>query len=188
MSDVFVKSDTPPKWKMSSEYVAIKRFYAGKKAERSGVPYMNHIDEGMVLCDHLGYSDEVRRAFCVHPIFQADEAFGALTKERLDPNAELGFQSLAFKPYIVMLAVEYRSKANSYLSNKVKKVEEISLSPNEEVNQMLIIDKVQNRKDFEKYHLGTHARSDILDQYFRNWLERLGVSEEKYQELKTLIW
>lgn len=52
---------------------------------------------------------------------------------------------------------------------------------------MLIVDKVQNRKDFELYHLGKHKRSNELNQYFKNWLERLSISEDKYHHLKQLI-
>ncbi|MDJ1501575.1 hypothetical protein [Xanthocytophaga agilis] len=60
-------------------------------------------------------------------------------------------------------------------------MEEIRLSPLNEVNQMLIADKIQNRKDFERYHQQSHARSEELTIYFANWLKRLGISEEKYQ-------
>jgi hypothetical protein len=49
---------------------------------------------------------------------------------------------------------------------------------------MLIADKIQNRKDFELYHLGKHERSSELDSYFKNWLERLDITEEFYQETK----
>ena len=50
-----------------------------------------------------------------------------------------------------------------------------------------IADKIQNRKDFELYHELTHPRSKELIQYFKNWLEKLGVSEEAYQEYKKRL-
>lgn len=56
-----------------------------------------------------------------------------------------------------------------------------------DVQHMLIADKVQNRKDFECYHLGTHPRSAERLPYFKNWLEVLGISESRYQELAGLI-
>ena len=52
---------------------------------------------------------------------------------------------------------------------------------------MLIADKIQNRKDFQLYHLGTHTRSEQLDQYFKNWLEKLEVSEDFYNETKSFL-
>ncbi len=55
------------------------------------------------------------------------------------------------------------------------------ISPLPEVNQMLIADKIQNRKDFELYHQKTHPRNQELQLYFRNWLEKSGISEDRYQ-------
>jgi hypothetical protein len=52
---------------------------------------------------------------------------------------------------------------------------------------MLIADKIQNRKDFELYHEGTHERSLELKCYFIDWLWRLGVREGEYQEFKKSI-
>jgi len=159
-------------------YKMIDRFYEGKFAKRSGVPYLNHIDEGMILCDELGYGLAVKQAFCLHPIFQADEALAWSHKQSFIKDID---------PYVMCLVMEYRKTANSYLSPHNKTVDQIVLSPIEEVNQMLVVDKVQNRKDFELYHLGQHERSDALDQYFRNWLLRLSVAENQYERLKELI-
>ena len=57
----------------------------------------------------------------------------------------------------------------------------------QEVNTMLIADKIQNRKDFELYHEKTHERSIELKEYFSNWLERLGVTEDVYQDMKARL-
>lgn len=46
---------------------------------------------------------------------------------------------------------------------------------------MLIADKVQNYKDFEIYHKSTHPRSKELDQYFKNWLQKLNINTDQYQ-------
>jgi hypothetical protein len=47
--------------------------------------------------------------------------------------------------------------------------------------------KIQNRKDFERYHRDTHPRARELEQYFRNWLIVLGIRETRYQELARRI-
>lgn len=42
-----------------------------------------------------------------------------------------------------------------------------------DLNDMLLADKIQNRKDFRMYHLGKHERSDELEAYFNLWIEWL---------------
>jgi hypothetical protein len=70
--------------------------------------------------------------------------------------------------------MEYRRVANNYLSKRtITSLDDIELSPMLEVNQMLWADKLQNQKDFRAYHLGKHNRSDILEQYFINWINKL---------------
>lgn len=162
-------------------YKQIRLHYGDRKAERSGVPLISHIDEGLIVLDLLGASKRAKQAYCIHPMMQGDSDLAEWFSspdwlERLyapDHNAE-----------VIVLAMEYRSVANEYLSTRqISDISEIRLSPLSEVNMMLIADKIQNRKDFEKYHKGTHPRSDELDQYFKNWMERLGISEEKYRQV-----
>jgi hypothetical protein len=70
-------------------------------------------------------------------------------------------------------------------TRKIESIDEIRLSPLKDVNDMLIADKIQNRKDFDLYHKGKHERSEELDEYFKNWFNRLGITEEFYQEMKN---
>lgn len=151
----------------------IERFYHGKHAERSELPYMNHIDEGVVILDRLNACDITQAAFCIHPIVQADE----------DLQMNLNFlESIPTLPLV--LAMEYRSVANAYLSTRtIESIDEITLSCIPEVNLMLIADKVQNRKDFLRHQKETHPRSAELNAYFNNWLEALGVTTEQYDSL-----
>lgn len=152
------------------EYKAISRFYRGRKAKRSGAPYMNHIHEGLGVLYHIDASEDAKKAYCLHPIVQMDKDLKN-NKVFLD---QLDSKTLA-------LAMEYRNIANSYLSDrKVEGLDDIALSPLKEVNDMLIADKVQNYKDFVKYHKGTHPRSDQLEEYFQNWFERLGVDYSSF--------
>lgn len=163
------------------EYYVISDHYGGKIAKRSGVQLMNHIDEGLAILEWIGASEVAKRAYCIHPIVQSD----------VDLYNNYGYGGILTPvrdPLVIIAAIEYRSVANEYLSTRsITNVDEIRLSPLKVVNDMLIADKIQNRKDFELYHEGTHPRSEELAQYFRNWLERLGISEEFYQETKSRL-
>jgi hypothetical protein len=79
--------------------------------------------------------------------------------------------------------MEYRNIANAYLSDKIDTNWPLKLSPIFEVNEMLVADKVQNKKDFDTYHKGTHARSDELTRYFDKWLTALKIAPHTYREL-----
>lgn len=158
------------------EYKHISNYYGDARAKRSSVRYMNHIDEGLAILELINASDSAKKAYCMHPIYQSDE--------------ELKNNSWVYHlhPYVLINIIEYRSVANEYLSQRtITSLDEIRLSPLKDVNDMLIADKVQNYKDFEIYHKGKHERSDILDQYFRNWLVKLGVDGGKYAELTHKI-
>lgn len=165
-------------------YAMIRDFYGDRTAKRSGVPLIAHIHEGIGILGRIGADQETMEAYAVHPLFQADGDLAA----NWERAAELA-------PRVVLLALEYRNVANAFLSDKVEKGPDamgresfhikgpFSLSPVPQVNTMLIADKVQNRKDFERHHRGTHARSDELDHYFKTWLKRLGISETHYLTL-----
>lgn len=160
--------------KNTLEYKLVSKHYDNRVAVRSQVPLINHIDEGLIVLDNIGSTDLVKRAFCVHPLFQADE-------DLLDNTHMVD----VLDSRVVLLVMEYRNVANAYLSDKLDSPnsEPIKLSPLSEVNQMLVADKVQNRKDFITYHKDTHPRSDKLDLYFKQWLDALKVTEDQYQLL-----
>jgi len=158
----------------SREYAAIALHYGERTARRSGERLMRHIDHGLAILSKLGATAAAQRAFCVHPLVQADADLAA--------NAaclvELG------DVHVAILALEYRRVANAALSTReLASADEIALSPLAEVNDMLIADKVQNRHDFLRHHRDTHPRAEALERYFRLWLERLGVAEARYAEL-----
>lgn len=158
----------------SAEYRAIEEEYDRRTAQRSGVPLMHHIDEGLAVLRWIGAAEEALLAFCLHPLLQEDAAHAANLPRVRELTA----------PRVLALALEYRRVANAALSARpMESAAEIELSEMAEVNQMLVADKVQNRKDFILHHRGRHARSEALDLYFRRWLERLGVSEARFAEL-----
>ncbi len=160
------------------EYEMVQNYYNNSKAKRSDVYLMNHIDEGLAILNWINASELAKKAYCLHPIFQSDDEI-------------LNASTLNFKYIesdIMLNTIEYRSVANEYLSNRtISSINEIRLSPLKDVNDMLIADKIQNRKDFELYHLGKHKRSDILDQYFKNWLQKLNISESTYITYKNKL-
>lgn len=157
------------------EYRAIAAAYEGRTTQRSGVSLMRHIDDGLAILARISASTAAMRAYCLHPLLQADEDLVLRAPQ---------ITTLSDDPYVILLAIEYRNVANAALSTReLRSAADIALSPLSEVNDMLIADKVQNRRDFERYHRATHARSAELDLYFRRWIERLGVTEQRYLEL-----
>ncbi|HEX8614609.1 MAG TPA: hypothetical protein VF800_25295 [Telluria sp.] len=164
--------------KDNKHYAAICRFYGDDRADRSGVPLIAHIDEGLALLDEIGAPQRAKEAFCLHPLIQDGGALLAA----LAPDSM--FSECQPDPVVVLLAMEYRRVANDYLLHHCEgEHDAIELSCVDEVNQMLIADKIQNRKDFERFHRGKHKNSAVLERYFANWLRRLGVSEERYAQL-----
>lgn len=157
---------------MTAAYELIKTYYGNNTAKRSGVPLINHIDEGLAILDKLGADQVTKDAYCLHPLLQSDEA---LLKSDL-----INFTDVPVKA--IILAMEYRRVANSYLSkNQVSEFVGFSLP---EVRQMLIADKVQNYRDFLIYHAGVHERSRELHIYFNNWFDLLGIDYLDYAEVK----
>lgn len=167
---------------MKNELEVITTFYAGKTAARSGVPLINHIHEGITVMVAEAAPAVAIAAYCLHPLLQRDEDL----LSNINRLNVLGVQ-----PAAIALAMEYRAVANAWLSDKVGPGTllqgEPKLSPLASVNKMLVADKVQNRKDFEKYHKGTHPRSVQLEKYFSVWLHVLGIDEDAYQRLCWLI-
>lgn len=161
-------------------YCAIAAHYGDRTAERSGVPLIKHIDEGLIVMWMIGASADAMNAFCLHPMFQTDDD--------LRKYAVLARQ---VDPYVMMLVMEYRARANESLSKRVSMNcghpqwagTPPTPGPLAEVRDMLIADKVQNRADFLIYHRATHPHAVELDYYFQRWLEVLGIDAARYQEL-----
>jgi len=154
------------------EYRAIERHFGGRRAARSGVLYMNHIDEGLAVLRDLGATERAKRAWCIHPMVQLDADLPA-------SYADLG--ALSDDPAVLVLAMEYRNIANAHLSrHEVASSADIAMSPLAEVGDMLRADKVQNYKDFLLYHRDSHPRAAALHRYFRQWLEHLSVDGDRF--------
>lgn len=163
------------------EWAVVEEFYGQRTAARSKVPLIEHIKEGISILESIGGSADAKRAFCLHPLFQNDN-------DLLSVGAD--FAKKTGNAYPVVLAMEYRARANSFLSDKILNSRGIVYAtelpdPGSmiEVKHMLMADKIQNRKDFERFHKDTHERSAELDYYFKVWFKRLEISEETYQSI-----
>lgn len=159
---------------LTREYRAIERRFVGRRAARSGVLYMNHIDEGLAVLRDLGATDRAKRAWCLHPLLQLDADL---------PGSYADLAALSDDPAVLVLAMEYRNVANAHLSRRVvDSIDDIAMSPLAEVGDLLRADKVQNYKDFLLHHRDTHPRADALHRYFRQWLRRLSVDDARFAQ------
>ena len=166
----------------SLEYAIARLYLKDKYAKRSGLSYFKHIEDGISILEDLNFRGTVidpviiGKAFCLHPLFQADQDF----KE----NIKLFYLDQIDKkvwPYIL----EYRNIANQYTSKHPKKVSiDIALSPLPEVNYMLYIDKIQNYIDYSNHISDKIPESERarLEYYFRSWFERLDIDFYRVKE------
>lgn len=150
------------------EYQAIHKFYGARIAQRSQLPLMNHINEGIAILEEFGCDMKTQQAFCLHPLVQNDE------------DVDVSWSS------VYLLALEYKQRANSYLCKPEtdhvrthQDVYELVGPMSQECMYMLIADKRQNQKDFIAHHKGTHARSEQLFRYFNMWLSYLHMEITK---------
>lgn len=149
-------------------YQLIAKTYGEEKAQRSGVPLMNHIDEGLSILMALPYvdsrSEDVLAAYCLHPIVQ--NGMDVVIPE-----------SLHRAKFIAELYSLYANKTLcdkdfSTISDISKKLAYLPKMP-KQIAYLLLADKVQNFKDFNLYHKGVHPRSAELQQYFTTWIAYL---------------
>lgn len=174
--------------KTSRHYRIVSDFYMGDVAVRSGIPKIFHIKEGLILLEHLGASDVVKSAWCIHPVVQSNEDF---KRELVDHRL-----SQADSDAIIM-AMEYRFIANSYLSKDVDIVtlkhtkllgDKLNGFYKKDIRLMLIADKVQNYKDFKNQPKGTYENEKELQIYFASWLfDILKLGPNEHQKLEGLI-
>lgn len=169
-------------------YQIIKEHFAGQIATRSALPYINHIHEGIYILNRcFGWDETTAEAFCVHPIFQDVSDDSHATQARC--KSELNHR-------VTDLASQYAKAANAYTSkHRLLEIAAIPLPSDSAVRQMLVADKVQNKKDFVAQVLnpstansnsqGNAQLNAHLMSYFDRWLDRLGVTPTNFTELAT---
>jgi len=170
---------------IATHYQMVKHFYADQTAKRSKIPLINHIDEGMKLLEYFNADDYTIAAYAVHPLVQDNE----IRQKQIDNGIVA-----TIDPTVLKLAYDYSTIANDYLCrNNTDNYDyrtimniiagHINHGCDSRALIMLKADKAQNRKDFEIAHLGTHPRSDQLHEYFKKWLNVLGISEYEYTNI-----
>lgn len=158
----------------STEYKLIAREYGTQRAKRSQVLLIDHIHQGLQIMDLFGATVQAKLAYCLHPLVQ--------NYVDLEANMAKICREELLNPRALILAMEYRNKANRFLccpendSYTPSELKEIVGELLPEVRHMLIADKIQNNKDFMLHHYGTHERSTQLKEYFEDWFFILGVS------------
>lgn len=171
----------------TNAFEAIQQHYGDRRAERSKVPLLNHIVEGLAIMAAYSpgeaYLYDAMQGFCLHPLLQTDE------------NLQEHYHLMRFHaPHAVLFAMEYRWRANNWLSDKVRfdyygdggkpllrTVGRPDAGNLPAVKAMLVADKVQNYKDFLTYHSDTHPRKDELRHYFNTWLNELGIDNADFE-------
>lgn len=161
--------------KKFTEYEIISKHWDDNCAVRTGIHYMNHVDEGLRIIKEVNGSERAMRIFALHGFLQncyADNTFNSDVLSDVAPDVLIG-------------AMEYRAVANAHLSHH--RPDTLVLSEDADVNTALIADKVQNFRDFERFHNGCHLRSKQLKQYFERWLNALDVSTTTYEAYKDIL-
>ena len=173
--------------KFTSENIcfdAVKFHYGGRKAQRSGVPLITHIVEGLKILTRIGTERVINEAWCLHPIVQSDgDLRSTLRRGFLVKLGNSHVQSILY-------AMEYRAVANSYLSNMTVDIDDIRTKVNafSGIHKMLIADKIQNWKDFSAQPKGTYDNEEILHKYFHSWCyDILGLTESEVEGYMRLI-
>lgn len=153
----------------------ISRYYGATTTKRTKLPWINHIIEGVVLIHQLNGSEPAADAFCWHPLIQSDDTY-------LETLAEIQrYYNLNTSGDALINALGYRDAANRWLRGVVTKDNQPKKHPLEDVNIMLMADKIQNRKDFEANEkLFSVEDASSLHYYFDCWFTTLGITPEIY--------
>ena len=166
-------------------YSVIDNFYKGMSTSK-GVPYINHINEGINHLENMKVDDDVINAFILHPFVQCVNLKGTykdclLTEKELEKHINI----FEIEPEIAFELLLYRKYANSYLCRETTdnfSIHDAYRYLNNLINyqttvKMLIADKLQNFKDFLLYRQD-HPRKEFLNQYFTIWLNILANISE----------
>lgn len=159
---------------------AIHDYYGARTTKRKNIPLIHHILEGIYILDQLAVRDQVKEAYAIHPIIQGDHT----VKENL-----YFFDDYLISSSTLILAMEYRKSANSYLpkpdaNGAISSKEDIYVVL-ADVHYMLIADKVQNYWSLirnEPVPKGSKRYNELIS-YFNDWFDYLGVNPDDFIQL-----
>jgi hypothetical protein len=153
------KAPVSSRYRNVAEWCQIVIWYGSRTAQRSGVPLIEHINDGIEILEGLKASPLAIRAYCLHPLTQNNAMIN------------LGWSDA------LPLAEEYAVKANAYLCRPetdyvrtVEQLQDLVGEMSQDCALMLLADKLQNSTDFQKYHADTHPRRHELTRYFDLWI------------------
>lgn len=141
----------------------IETYYGTTKAKRSGIPYINHIYEGLGILGVLNASEEAKTGFIWHPLYQDAKIYS-------ENNCASKYSYVAD----TFLRKNYKINNTKFLEKHLQ---------NKDIRDMLIADKVQNYKDFTNNKDKYAERKDI-EKYFLWWFDQLSIS---HQDLNKYI-
>lgn len=179
---------------MSYSYIAISSLYNNKKARRTQIPYMKHIDDGVKILQHLGVTDpEVYDAWLLHPLIQTmsiNQVEAFLSSYGLPPlHSGVSLNTIA-------LAKQYADVANSFLPNVVDQNLHHTFNiyiACPKLKALLIADKVQNYVDFcmssDMGYFDEEPDDYVPNrmEYFNMWLGRLDIDESNFEPLRECV-
>ena len=142
----------------------------------------------VLILDALKANQLAKAAYCVHPIVQGALEMNSSGKSLKEWQHKIDAEVMYIAGRYSLLANSYlcRPETDHYTISDVQSL--ISLYGGmPEVLDMLRADKIQNAKDFNQYHKGTHPRSAELANYFDIWQKALGITESRRDELYALI-
>ena len=109
--------------KNDPHYQIVQKFYGDRRAQRSDVLYIQHINEGLFVLEAIQATLGARQAYCLHPMVQGDPELASA----FQPDSLL--HQFPISHYAIALSIEYRWVANGYLSTRnINTLDEVKLS------------------------------------------------------------
>lgn len=160
-------------------YQIISELYEGQKAKRTQLPYIKHIDDGLLILDDLDADLITKEAWCMHPIFQMPDLKEKVMDSKGQPQIRLA---------TAILAAEYAETANQYRTVNYQSFHDnLPEIPNSRVKKLLTCDKVQNYIELENTrHLLPYETVDRTHRYLLNWLHHLSFDPVQMDYMRTL--